>query len=292
LTKRTGERLRRELMDYAGIFIGANLAALALVWFLIPNRIAAGGVSGLAIIFYHLWRWPVGLVIFFLNTPLFLAYLRLFGPRHWVKSFFGALLLPAAVAYWEGLAQPLTTDPLLASLYGGFLGGLGMGIAFRYRGNTGGTDLAARIFSHLAPVSTGYGLMLIDGLVILLAGLIFKTPEIMLYAIIALAVTGKTIDLVMEGFNYPKGALIISDHAEAIARRVLKELGRGVTGLSGRGLYSGRGKEVLFCVVGRGETTRLKELVRAEDPRAFVVIANVHEVLGEGFSAMTDEVND
>ena len=292
MTKRTGERLRRELMDYTGIFIGANLAALALVWFLIPNRIAAGGVSGLAIIFYHLWRWPVGLVIFFLNTPLFLAYLRLFGPRHWVKSFFGALLLPAAVAYWEGLAQPLTSDPLLASLYGGFLGGLGMGIAFRYRGNTGGTDLAARIFSHLAPVSTGNGLMLIDGLVILLAGLIFKTPEIMLYAIIALAVTGKTIDLVMEGFNYSKGALIISDHAEAIARRVLKELGRGVTGLSGRGLYSGRGKEVLFCVVGRGETTRLKELVRAEDPRAFVVIANVHEVLGEGFSAMTDEVND
>ena len=292
MTKRTGERLRRELMDYAGIFIGANLAALALVWFLIPNRIAAGGVSGLAIIFYHLWRWPVGLVIFFLNTPLFLAYLRLFGPRHWVKSFFGALLLPAAVAYWEGLAQPLTSDPLLASLYGGFLGGLGMGIAFRYRGNTGGTDLAARIFSHLAPVSTGYGLMLIDGLVILLAGLIFKTPEIMLYAIIALAVTGKTIDLVMEGFNFSKGALIISDHAGAIDRRVLKELGRGVTGLSGRGLYSGRGKEVLFCVVGRGETTRLKELVRAEDPRAFVVIANVHEVLGEGFSAMTDEVND
>jgi uncharacterized membrane-anchored protein YitT (DUF2179 family) len=130
--------------------------------------------------------------------------------------------------------------------------------------------------------------MLIDGLVILLAGLVFKTPEIMLYAIIALAVTGKTIDLVMEGFNYSKGALIISDHAEAIAERVLKELGRGVTGLSGRGLYSGRGKEVLFCVVDRGETARLKELVRSEDPGAFVVITNVHEVLGEGFSTMTD----
>lgn len=288
MTRHNGGRLRRELMDYAGIFIGTNLAALALVWFLIPNRIAAGGVSGFAIIFYHLWRWPVGLVIFFLNTPLFLVYLRLFGPRHWVKSFFGALLLPAAVAYWDGMAQALTMDPLLASLYGGFLGGLGMGIAFRYRGNTGGTDLAARIFSHLAPVSTGYGLMLIDGLVILLAGLVFKTPEIMLYAIIALAVTGKTIDLVMEGFNYSKGALIISDHAEAIAERVLKELGRGVTGLSGRGLYSGRGKEVLFCVVDRGETARLKELVRSEDPGAFVVITNVHEVLGEGFSTMTD----
>ncbi|NLY88248.1 MAG: YitT family protein [Firmicutes bacterium] len=291
MTKRTGERLRRELIDFTGIFLGTNLAALALVLFLIPNRIAAGGVSGLAIIFYHLWRWPVGLVILLLNAPLFLVYLRLFGPRYGVKGFFGALLLSVAVAYWEGLAQPLTTDPLLASLYGGFLGGLGMGIAFRYRGNTGGTDLAARIFSHLAPVSTGYALMLIDGLVILLAGLAFKTPEIMLYAIIALAVTGKTIDLVMEGFNYSKGALIISDHAEAIARRVLEELGRGVTGLSGRGLYSGRGKEVLFCVVGRGETARLKELVRAEDPGAFVVIANVHEVLGEGFSEMTDQFN-
>ena len=123
MTRHNGGRLRRELMDYAGIFIGTNLAALALVWFLIPNRIAAGGVSGFAIIFYHLWRWPVGLVIFFLNTPLFLVYLRLFGPRHWVKSFFGALLLPAAVAYWDGMAQALTMDPLLAS-FTGFLGGL------------------------------------------------------------------------------------------------------------------------------------------------------------------------
>lgn len=288
LTWHTGEGLRRELIDYAGIFLGTNMAALALVWFLIPNRIAAGGVSGLAIISYHLWQWPVGLVIFFFNIPLFLACLRFFGPRYGAKSFFGALMLSVAVIYWERLVQPLTMDPLLASLYGGLLGGLGMGIAFRYRGSTGGTDLAARILAYLTPFSVGYGLMLIDGLVILLAGLAFRTPEIMLYAIIALAVTGKTIDLVMEGFNYSKGALIISDHAEIIAGRVLKELGRGVTGLSGRGLYSGRGKEILFCVVGRGETARLKELVRSEDPEAFVVITNVHEVLGEGFSTMNE----
>ena len=278
------EKTRRELIDYAGIFVGVNLTALALVWFLVPNRIAAGGAGGLAIIFYHLWEWPVGLVIFLFNTPLFLVCLRLFGSRYGVKSFFGASLLAVAVEYWERLTQPLTMDPLLASIYGGVLAGVGIGLAFRYRGTTGGTDLAARLINHFTALSMGRGLMLVDGIIIALAGLAFRTPEIMLYAILSMAVTAKTIDLVLEGLNYSKGAFIISDRSQAIAGKIMKELGRGVTGLSGRGLYSGRGKEILLCIVGRAEEIRLKELVRNEDPGAFVIITDVHEVLGEGFS--------
>lgn len=281
------KKIKREIIDYAGIFVGVNLTALALVWFLVPNRIAAGGAGGLATVFYHLWEWPVGLVIFLFNTPLFLACLRLFGSRYGVKSFFGASLLAVAVEYWERLTQPLTLDPLLASIYGGVLGGVGIGIAFRYRGNTGGTDLAARLLYHITNISMGRALMLVDGIVIALAGLVFKTPESMLYAILSLAVSGKTIDLVLEGLNYSKGAFIISDRSEAIAAKIMNELGRGVTGLSGRGLYSGKGKEILLCIVGRAEEVRLKELVRTEDPKAFVIITDVHEVLGEGFSEET-----
>ncbi len=282
-----GEKTKREIGDYAGIFVGVNLTALALVWFLVPNRIAAGGASGLATVFYHLWKWPVGLVIFLFNTPLFLACLRLFGSHYGVKSFFGASLLAVAVEYWGWLTQPLTMDPLLASIYGGVLAGVGMGIAFRYRGNTGGTDLAARLLNHFTNLSMGRALMLVDGLVIALAGLAFKTPESMLYAILSLAVSGKTIDLVLEGLQYSKGAFIISDRSEAIARRIMNDLGRGVTGLSGRGLYSGKVKEVLLCIVSRAEEVRLKELVKTEDPEAFVIITDVHEVLGEGFSEET-----
>ncbi len=185
------------------------------------------------------------------------------------------------------MTQPLTMDPLLASIYGGVLAGVGMGIAFRYRGNTGGTDLAARLLNHFTNLSMGRALMLVDGLVIALAGLAFKTPESMLYAILSLAVSGKTIDLVLEGLQYSKGAFIISDRSEAIARRIMNDLGRGVTGLSGRGLYSGKVKEVLLCIVSRAEEVRLKELVKTEDPEAFVIITDVHEVLGEGFSEET-----
>lgn len=277
-------RFKREVRDYIGIFVGINLTALALVWFLIPNKIAAGGVSGLATILYYLWGWPVSLVIFSLNTPLLLVCLKIFGPRFGVKTFFGATFLGLAVEYWGRLVTPLTLNPLLASLYGGVLAGIGMGLAFRYRGTTGGTDLAAQIIKHYTSFSVGNGLLLIDGLVVALAGLVFKIPEAMLYALISLGVTSKTIDGVLEGFNYSKGAFIISDHAEAIAKRILAEMGRGVTGLSGKGLYSGQDKEVLLCVIGRAEEVKLKEVVRQEDPGAFMIIADVHEVLGEGFN--------
>lgn len=278
------EWFRGEVIDYCGIFIGINLTALALVWFLIPNKIAAGGVSGLATILYYLWGWPVSLVIFLLNTPLFLACMRIFGPGFGAKTFFGASFLALAVEYWGRVAAPLTLDPLLASLSGGVLAGIGMGIAFRYRGTTGGTDLAARLINHFTAFSMGWGLMIVDGIVVALAGIVFKTPEAMLYALIALAVTSKTIDGVLEGFNYSKGAFIISDHAENIAKRIMGEMGRGVTGLTGQGLYSGKAKEVLLCIVGRAEIIKLKEIVKSEDPNAFVIITNVYEVLGEGFT--------
>ncbi|HHU50716.1 MAG TPA: YitT family protein [Firmicutes bacterium] len=282
--KRSVGEFRREVRDYIGIFAGINLTALALVWFLIPNKIAAGGVSGLATILYYLWGWPVSLVIFSLNTPLLLICLKIFGPRFGAKTFFGAIFLGLAVEYWGRLVTPLTLNPLLASLYGGVLAGIGMGLAFRCQGTTGGTDLAARIIQHYTPLSVGNGLLLIDGLVVALAGLVFRTPEAMLYALISLGVTSKAIDGVLEGLNYSKGVFIISDRAGAIAQRILTELGRGVTGLSGKGLYSGRDKEVLLCVIGRAEEIKLKQLVKQEDPAAFMIITNVHEVLGEGFS--------
>jgi len=286
--KKTSRRLRRELIDYIGIFIGINFTALALVWFLIPNKIAAGGISGLATVIYYLWGWPVSVVIFSLNTPLFLACLKIFGTKFGAKTFFGATLLALAVEYWGRLVTPLTLNPLLASLYGGVLAGAGMGIAFRYRGTTGGTDLAAQIIKYFTSFSVGKGLLLIDGIVVALAGIVFQSPEAMLYAIISLAVTSKTIDGVLEGVDYSKGAFIISDRAQPIADRVMSELNRGVTGLSGKGFYSGESKEVLLCVIGRAEEMKLKELVKQEDPQAFMMITNIHEVLGEGFPEKND----
>lgn len=276
--------IRTELKDYLMIFIGINLTSLALVWFLIPNRIAAGGVSGLATILYHLLTWPVGFVILAINIPLFIACIKVFGAGFGAKTFFGAAFLALAVEFWANSTGVMTHDPLLASIFGGILAGMGMGIAFRFHGTTGGTDLAAQLIKHYTSLSVGRSLYIIDGIVVLLAGIVFRSPEASLYAIIALVVTGRTIDMILDGFNYAKAAFIISNQADRISRRILEELERGVTGLSGRGLYSGDSKEVLLCIINRTEEIRLKELVRHEDPNAFMIISDIREVLGEGFS--------
>jgi uncharacterized membrane-anchored protein YitT (DUF2179 family) len=279
--------VRTEVRDYLFIFIGINLTALSLVLFLVPNKIAAGGVSGLATILYYLWSWPVGLVIFILNIPLLIACLRVFGARFGAKTFFGATFLSLAIEFWSGFTPSVTKDPLLASLFGGVLAGAGMGITFRFHGTTGGTDLAAQLIHRYTGLPVGRSLYIIDGCIVLLAGLVFRSPEAALYALIALVVTGRAIDTVLEGLNFTKAALIISTQADRIAERILHDLGRGVTGLNGRGLYSGEAKEVLLCIVGRSEELRLKEMIRREDPAAFMIITDVREVLGEGFGKFT-----
>jgi len=283
VSKTAFSRIGRELRDYFLILIGTNITALALIWFLVPNRIAAGGVSGLATIFYHLWSWPISLVILVVNIPMILVYLKIFGAGNGVKTFVGATFLSVAVEFWAKHAGGLTDDPFLAALFGGALAGVGMGLTFRYHGTTGGTDLAAKLVHRFTGLSIGKALYLFDGLVILLAGIVFGGPEAALYAVVALVATGRAIDLVLEGLNYAKAALIISDQAPRIGQRILDELQRGVTSLNGSGLYSGTAKEVLLCVIGRAEEIRLKELVRAEDPRAFMIFTDVREVLGEGF---------
>lgn len=277
--------VRRELLDYLMVLIGVTLTALSLVWLQIPNKIAAGGVSGLATITYYLWGWPVSWVMLMLNLPLFLACLWTFGSRYGAKSLFGAAFISIMVEFWQTVAklEPLTTNPFLASIYGGVIAGIGMGLAFRFGGNTGGTDLAAQLLKRFTGISVGTGLLLLDGTVIVLAGLVFHSTELALFAIITLFLTSKTIDGVLEGFGYAKAAFIISDHVGEIAPLILSELERGATGLSGRGFYSMQKKEVILCVISRAEVAKLKELVKGVDPRAFIIISDVREVLGEGF---------
>ncbi|WP_338827417.1 YitT family protein [Neomoorella thermoacetica] len=273
---------RKAWADYLGITVGTLVTALGLVLFLVPNRIAAGGVSGLATVLHYVFGWPVGLTMLVLNIPLFLAGLKVLGLEFGLKTLYGTIILSVftdTLALW--LHAP-TSNTLLASLYGGLLSGVGMGIVFRSGGSTGGTDLAALLFRHYLHISAGMGLLMVDALVISLAGLVFNV-ELALYALVALFLTSRAIDAIQEGGGYARAALIISDKAEEIARRVLVELDRGVTGLAGRGYYTRQEREVLLVVVQRAEVSRLKDLVASIDPEAFVIVSNVHEVLGEGF---------
>lgn len=277
--------LKKIVLGYGGVLLGVIVTAFGVSFFLIPAKIAAGGVSGLATVVYHLTALPVGITMLLLNIPLFLLSWRTFGAKFGAKTLFGTVTISVFVELFNQIAVPVTHDLLLCAIYGGVLSGIGLGIAFRSGGSTGGTDMAAQLVARFFPTSVGQALLFVDGFVILLAGLAFGL-ELAMYALIAVFITTKTIDLVQEGQNYAKACLIISDHSEPIGRSIMERMERGVTSLDGRGMYTKYDKQVLLVIVSRLEIAQVKAIVREFDPRAFVVIYNVHEVLGEGFRGL------
>lgn len=270
--------------EYLLILMGVLLTAVGLDMFLVPNRIAAGGVSGIATIVHYVVGWPVGTVMLVINLPLFIIGVRQLGLVMGIRSLFGTITLSLLVDLLAALRLPVPThDPLLASLYGGIIVGVGIGIVFRNKGTTGGTDLAAAIINNYMKLSVGVVLFVIDGSVIIAAGLVFKSAELALYALLTVFLTARVIDIVQEGFSNTKAALIISNTPEEVANAILKKLDRGVTSLMGRGMYTGAERDIILSVVTRAEISVLKDLVHAIDPKAFVILTDVHEVLGEGF---------
>lgn len=274
--------MKKIVLGYAGVLIGVIITAFGVSFFLIPAKIAAGGVSGLATVVFHLTGFPVGITMLLFNIPLFLLSWRLIGPMFGAKTLFGTITISIFVDLFNQFAVPMTSDLLLAAIYGGVISGIGLGLAFRSGGSTGGTDMAAQLVARFFPTSVGQALLFVDGFVIILAGLAFGL-ELAMYALIAVFITTKTIDLVQEGQNYAKATLIISDRAEEIGQSIMERLERGVTSLDGRGMYTKDDKDVLLVIVSRVEIAQVKEIVREFDESAFVVIADVHEVLGEGF---------
>ena len=275
-------RLRKLITSYIWITVGSVFIALALDIFLVPNKIAAGGVSGLATILFHIFRLPVGWVLITLNIPLFPLSFRELGVRVFIRSVYGAMVTAVFVELLKTYVPVMTSDVLLAAIDGGMITGIGMGIVLKAGGTTGGTDLVARLLHKYFPVTMGQGLLGADFVVISLAGIFFNV-ELALYALLSLFITSKVIDLVQEGISFAKAAYIISEHSEEITQAVFKELGRGVTALHGTGMFTGEERPVLLCVVGRTEQSRLKELIYEIDHKAFVFITDAHEVLGEGF---------
>ncbi len=269
---------------YAGITLGALLTAVALNMFLIPNKVAAGGVSGMATVLHYLVGAPVGVTMLALNIPLFLASIKILGAKFGVRTLYGAAILSAAIDLSAPFTPVLTHDLLLSSLYGGVLSGIGMGIVFRFGGTTAGTDLAAAIINKLTRISVGQALLGVDFFVIASAGVAFTSAELSLYALISLWLTSYIIDLVQEGPSTAKAFLIISAAAETVADKIMAEMDRGVTFLQGKGGYTRQARDVLFCVVTASEVVRLKEIVTSVDPAAFVIVADAHEVMGEGFT--------
>lgn len=273
---------RKGFIAYVGITVGVAIAALGLNWFLTPNKIAAGGVSGLSVVIFHLSGFPVGVTMLIFNVPLFILGTRVLGAAFGTRSIYGFLMFSVIVDVTAPFLEALTPDPLLAAIYGGALLGVGIGITYKFGGSTGGTAIAARLIDRWTRIGVGRAMLLADGLVIVSAGIVFG-PELALYGLLAVFITIYVIDLLEEGTPYAKAAFIVCDKPEAIGDKVLQQLNRGVTALDARGMYTGEARHFLFVTVYRDEVGLLKQLVHETDPKAFVVIANVHEALGEGF---------
>lgn len=278
-------KIKKWFIDLVWVTTGVALVALGLVMFLVPNKIAAGGVSGAAIVVYHVLGFPVGITMLFMNIPLFALGVYRLGLSFGFMSLYGTLGLSLLVDLFHRYVPVPTHDPFLASLYGGAVIGLGLGLVFRARGSTGGTALAAALLRSYTGLNIGRSLFLVDALVVLAAGLAFQSWELALYALLSIFVTGWVTDMVQEGMGmgYAKAFFIISNKPDDIGVAILEKLDRGGTALRGKGLYTGTDKDVLLTVVGRSEVSRLKELVYDIDPSAFVILTDVKEVLGEGF---------
>jgi uncharacterized membrane-anchored protein YitT (DUF2179 family) len=275
------------IIEFIGVTLGVLLTALGLDLFLIPNKIAAGGVSGIAIVIHYIAGVPVGITMLALNVPLFLLGIYRLGLKFGFRSLYGTVSLSLLVDVLSPHLPVLTKDPMLAGVFGGVLVGLGLGLVFRFRGTTGGTDLAAAVLRTYTGANVGQLLFLVDAMVVLAAGFAFNSWELGMYALITIFITAWLIDLVQEGISYAKAFFIISTRSDAIAEAVLNRMDRGATALKGRGMYTRADKEILLVVVNRAQVTVLKDLVYKEDPGAFVIMADVHEVLGEGFKPLT-----
>jgi uncharacterized membrane-anchored protein YitT (DUF2179 family) len=293
----TRSNFSKAFEDYFWIVIGSAITAGAINIFLVPYKIAPGGVTGIAtVIFYMISEFlPVGTIMLILNVPLFIFGMKYIGRRFIVRTLFSTILLsvvidvsePLAVWFSEQIAlENLTSGPdyLLYAIFGGFFMGLGLGLVFKSGATTGGTDLGARIMHHFLPwLSVGKALLVIDSAVIIFAAIAFRSFLLALYSILALYISTKIIDIILEGVNFAKAVYIISDQSETIAEDIMKELDRGVTALKGIGMYTKSEKNVLYCVIHRGQLQELKTIVKRADPSAFIILSEVTEVLGEGF---------
>lgn len=282
----------RPFREAAWMTLGILLTAYGLVAFLIPNKIAAGGVSGLATIIYYVAQknfgvtLPVGTQMLVMNGILLVIAWRMRGAKYLAKTVYGAVGLSVAIdlmtPYVPGMA---TNDLLLAALFGGAASGIGLGMVFKAGGNTGGTDIVAQLLARKVPLGQGQLMLLADAVVTVMAAVAFG-PAYALYAVVAIVVSGAAIDLVLEGISVNKAATIITNSADEIGEAINEELGRGATRISATGVYTGESRGMLWVVLSRNELDDLKQIVHAVDPAAFMVVTDVHEAIGEGFKEM------
>lgn len=276
------------LWQTACIVLGSFVLALGVNLFLTPNKISSGGISTIGTILLHLFDVKMSVTNLALNAVLFLAGFKYLGREAVLKTVIGILALTASLEVTSYLPT-YSEDMLLSTVVGGVLVGLGVGLVVRQNASTGGSDFAALVIRRFLPhVSLATILLVIDCAVIIAAGIVFRSVTVTIYSVIAMYISSRVTDAVVVFGNKAKAVQIFSDHNEEIAEYVMKEFERGATGIHCRGMYSGKEKLMLLCVLSPKELPRLIRTVKGIDPTAFIVINDAKEVLGEGFNLRAD----
>ena len=278
-------------LDIFYLISGALLLAFSMTAFTVPNRIAPEGISGIATILFFVVKMPVGFTILICNIVLIAMQAKIIGRGSAWKTLFSIIVNSAAIEVMMNVmpVAPMTTNPILAGLYGGILSGIGVGITFKAGGTSGGMDIVSQILHYKYRIPIGDVTLVSNIVVTGLAGFTFGA-ELALYGLITVFFTSKVIDAVLEGMSVFRTVTIISKQSDVIGWAIIEELHRGVTSLEGIGMYSGKPVGVLLTAIRRGELPILRRIVYDNDPKAFVIVGDARQVIGQGFTKLEDEV--
>lgn len=285
---------KRWFINYSLIVVGSFILASGFVFFITPYKIVPGGVYGISIIIHYMFNTPVGMVALAFDIPLTIIGLKILGPRFGIKTVLGFVLTAFfndGITYFYGYKPLVTGDPLLSCIFGGLFLGVGLGLIFKSKATSGGSDIIAMIISKYTRMPVGQLMIMVDSSIVLLGLIFFRDWKIPLYSLIVIFITGKVVDTFLEGMNYDKVLLIISDKYKEIGEKIMQDLKRGGTLLEGTGMYHQQEKQIIFTVVNRREAVILQSYINNIDPRAFVTIINSNEILGEGFKSLQEKLD-
>lgn len=285
---------KKWFISYSYLLIGTFILALGYSFFMTPYKIIPGGIYGISIVLHHKFNFPVGMTALFFNLPLTLIGLKMLGPKFGVKTFvcflLTALFTDGVVLLWGPDPLKLQDEVLLASIFGGVIMGVGVGLIFRSRASSGGSDVIASILSKYTKIPLGTQLMIVDSVIVIIGFAVFQDWKIPLYSWLTIFIMGKVIDVVLHGFTDDKTVFIISSKSDEIRQAIIHDLNRGGTIFNGKGMYTKEEKEVLYTVVNRREVSDLVHYIFEIDPEAFISIQDAHEIIGKGFKSITEKM--
>jgi len=294
---------KKWLINYSLIIIGSFILAAGFVFFITPYMIVPGGVYGISIVIHYLTKgmfsfapegFPVGLMGLILNIPLTIIGIKVLGPKFGIKTVIGFVLTSTfmdTLTWWWGDAPLVENDALLSSIFGGVLVGFGLGLIFKSKASSGGSDIVAMILAKYTRLPVGQLIIYVDSVIVLIGLVAFGDWRIPLYSWIVIFITGKVIDVVMQGVSYDKTLFIISDKYQEIRNKIINDLDRGGTFIAGKGMYNGAEKTIIFTVVNRRELAMLVEFIHKTDPRAFLTVMDANDIIGEGFRSIEEKVD-